>query len=219
MRVLGIYGAGGLGREVLELAEIINMEEKRWDEFIFIDDGDIPDIINNCKVYKYIKAKECFSSALEVVIGIGEPVTREKLFEKLNNDGIVTPTLIHPDVYIPKSTKIGPGVIIQYGCFISCNVIIDNYTYINPQCNIGHDDIIEEGCMIAGFSNIAGVVHIGKWTYLGLSAAIKQTINIGNHVIVSMGAIVQRDVPDNMIIMGNPARIIARNEDGRVFSR
>lgn len=215
--VLGIYGASGLGREILELARIINDKENRWGEFIFIDDGDVPSLVSGKKVYKYEEAKEKFGSQIEIVMGIGEPATREMLFEKIEKDGIPTPTLIHPDVHIPESTTVGNGVVIQYGCFISCDVVIEDYVYIQPQCNIGHDDILKKGSMIAGFSNLGGIVHIGKWSYIGLSAAIKQTIDIGDYSIVGMGAIVQRDIPEGSIAMGNPARVMAKNENRRVF--
>ena len=217
MKVLGIYGASGHGREVLELAHIINKTNKQWDDFIFIDDGDVPEIVSECKVFKYEEARRELSSSLEVVMGIGEPATREKLFKKLKNDGINTPSLIHPEVYIPQSTTIGKGVVIQYGCFVSCNVSIADYVYIQPQCNIGHDDILEEGCMIAGLGNIGGIVHIGKWTYIGLSVAIKQLINIGEYSIIGMGAVVLKDIEDGVTAVGNPARVIARNEERRVF--
>lgn len=217
MAILGIYGASGLGREVLELATIINNREKKWEEFIFIDDGEIPEIISSKKVFRYESAKEKYGSSLEIVMGIGEPATREKLFNKIKNDNIYTPTLIHPDVYIPYTTTVGQGVVIQYGCFISCNAIIRDYVFIQPHCNIGHDDVLEEGCMIAGFSNIGGLVHIGRNTYLGLSTAIKQTVKIGDYSIVGMGSIVLKDIPDEIVAMGNPARPIAKNEDRRVF--
>ena len=151
MNVLAIYGASGLGREVMELAQIINRQCKKWEDFIFIDDGDVPDIVNNYKVYKYDVAKEKYRNSLEIVVGIGEPVTREKLFERIKSDNIFTPSLIHPDVHVPTTTQIGAGVVIQYGCFISCDVVIEDYVYIQPQCNIGHDDVLKKGCMIASF--------------------------------------------------------------------
>ena len=215
--VLGIYGASGLGREVLELATIINEKQKRWDSYIFIDDGDVPSIVNDVEVFKYDEAKSKFKKQLQIVIGIGEPLIREKLFKRVLSDGIEITTLIHPDVHIPVSAVIGKGVVIQYGCFISCNTTICDYVYIQPQCNIGHDDVLEEGCMIAGFGNIGGIVQIGKWSYLGLSVAVKQGINIGNYAIVGMGAIVTKDIPEETIAMGNPARVIAKNENRRVF--
>lgn len=217
MKVLGIYGASGLGREVLELAKIINLKEKRWDEFVFIDDGDVASVISECYVYKYEEAKERFIPHLEIAIGIGEPATREKLFAKVKNDRIPTPTMIHPEVYIPKTTTIGQGVVIQYGCFISCDVTIKDYVFIQPQCNIGHDDILEEGCMLAGFTNVGGIVHIGRYSYIGLSSAIKQTVNIGDYSIIGMGSMVHKDIAAEMIAMGNPARAIAKNDNKKVF--
>ena len=217
MSVLAVYGASGLGREIMELAQIINNKQEKWEQFIFVDDGDVPEIVNKHRVYKYEKAKSEFGVLLEFAVGIGEPSTREKIFKKINSDGFATPALLHPDVYIPQSTRLGNGVIIQYGCFISCNVTIADYVFIQPQCNVGHDDILDEGCMIAGFGNLGGIVHIGKWSYIGLSTAIKQNVNIGEYSIVGMGSIVHKDVPSNVTAMGNPARVIAKNEDTKVF--
>lgn len=216
-KVLAIYGASGLGREVLELACIINKEKRRWDTLIFVDDGDVPSMVSGHKVYKYDAAKEMYGDSLEFVVSIGEPLTRKKIFAKIGNDAFSTPTLVHPDVYIPDSTKIGNGVVIQFGNFISCDVTIEDYVFIQPQCNIGHDAILEGGCMIAGFGNIAGGVHIGRYSYIGMSAAVKELIKIGNYSIVGMGSIVYKDIPDEVIAMGNPARPIAKNEDKKVF--
>ena len=52
-KILGIYGAGGLGREILELARAINEKELRWDSIVFIDDGDVPTKANGIPVVKY----------------------------------------------------------------------------------------------------------------------------------------------------------------------
>ncbi|MBQ5824927.1 MAG: acetyltransferase [Clostridia bacterium] len=215
-KILGIWGAGGLGREVLELARVINSRNKCWDGFVFIVDGVTTTEVNGVRVLEYEDAKNRFSN-LEVVVGIGEPAVREKKFDLLKEDGINTPSLIHPDVYIPETTSIGQGVVIQYGCFISCNVTIGNYVFIQPQCNIGHDDKLADGCIVSGFGNIGGTVSIGKFTYLGLSAVIKEGTAIGDNVIVGMGSVVYKDIPDEMTALGNPARPIARNTDRKVF--
>ena len=84
--VLAIYGASGLGREVLELAKAINEKENRWQKFVFIDDGDVPSVVDGCDVYKYDVAKKLFDTNLQIAMGIGEPLTREKLFKKIKAD-------------------------------------------------------------------------------------------------------------------------------------
>ena len=215
-RILGIWGAGGLGREVLELAKIINNKDKRWDGFVFIVDGAAVSEVNGAKVIEYEDAKKKFDG-LEVIIGIGEPAVREEKFNMLKNDGIATPSLIHPDVHVPDTVKIGEGTVIQYGCFISSDISIGDNVFVQPQCNIGHDDELADGCIISGFGNLAGNVSIGKYTYIGLSVAVKERVNIGNYSIVGMGSIVYKDIPDEMIALGNPARPIARNTDRIVF--
>lgn len=215
--ILGIYGAGGLGREVLELARIINGRVKTWEDFIFIIDGEPGNDVNGVKVYSYNDAIEQFKGRLEVSMGIGEPAVREKLFAKLKKDGIEAATLIHPDVYVPDTTKVGNGVTIQEGCFISCNSEIGCYVYIQPKVAIGHNNTIEEGCVISAMSNMAGNVKLGKYTYVGLSSAFKEGVTVGNYSIVGMYSAVYKDIPDEVIAMGNPARPIRRNDEHHVF--
>ena len=217
MSALGIYGASGLGREVLELAMIINAKESKWEQFIFIDDGDVSSTVEGCKVYKYDAAIQKYGHRLEIAMGIGEPTTREKLFAKIKKDSILTPTLIHPQTYIPTSTVIGNGVIIQNGCFISVGVTIKDYAFLQPMCAVGHDCTLEEGCIVSSFDSIAGAVHIGRCSYLGMSVSVKELLKIGDYAIIGMGSAVFKDVPDEMIAMGNPARLMKKNENHRVF--
>lgn len=215
--VLGIYGAGGLGREVLELARIINRREKVWDDIIFIIDGKPGNDVNGIMVYSYNDAIEKFSGNLEVSMGIGEPTVRLRLFENLEKDGVKVTTLIHPDVYIPDTTVVGKGVTIQMGNFISCNVVIEDYVYIQPHTNIGHNDVLKKGCVISGFCNLAGSVTVGEFSYLGISSCLKEGVTIGNNSIIGMGSAVYKDIPDEMIAMGNPARPMKKNEEHHVF--
>lgn len=217
MKVLAVYGASGLGREILELAKIINEKEKKWTDYIFIDDGNVPEVVDGYDVYKYDAAKDKYSTALEIAMGVGEPTTREKLFKKIKNDGISTPTLIHPNVYLPDSTVIGEGVIIQEGCFISVGVRICDYTFLQPKCAIGHDCVLNEGCIISTFDSIAGAVKIGKCTYLGMGVSVMELLSIGDYAVIGMGSAVFKDVPDEMIAIGNPARPIKKNEERHVF--
>ena len=74
------------------------------------------------KLGKLEDLEEKFGADLEISLGIGEPLSRNKVFDKLIGDGIQLATLIHPDVHIPDTTIVRNGVTIQYGCFISCNV-------------------------------------------------------------------------------------------------
>ncbi len=216
--VLGIYGAGGLGREVLELAKIINSTKEIWEDFVFIVDVEAPPVVNDIAVYQYEEAKDRYGRNLSVVVGIGEPAVRERIFSKLEQDEIILPSLVHPDVHIPESTSIGKGVVIQDGCFISCNAIIEDYVYVNAHAIIGHDDVLKRGCVISGFANLAGTVKVGSFSYVGMSACVIEKTAIGDYTIIGMASVVYKDIPDEAVAMGNPARPIKRNKERRVFT-
>lgn len=216
-KVLGIYGAGGLGREVLELAKLVNAKEARWKRLIFVVDAPTEDFVNGTEVYAYEDAKEKYGADLEISLGIGEPLSRNKVFHKLIGDGIQLATLIHPDVHIPDTTIVGNGVTIQYGCFVSCNVKIEDGVYIQPQANIGHDDILGNGCVISGFANLAGHVSVGTYSYIGISACVMENVSIGDWSIVGMASAVYKDIPDGVVALGNPARPMKKNDEKHVF--
>lgn len=215
--VLGIYGASGLGREVLELAKSINAVEKKWERYIFIDDGDVSSIVNGINVYTYEQAMVDFAGNLEIILGIGEPSTRERLFKKIQNDEIPLTTLIHPQVHIPDTTFVGKGAVIQDGCFISCNVVIGDYTFIQPHATIGHDVKIKEGAIVSSLCGLSGSVSIGKYVYIGVGTVVREGISIGDYSIIGMASAVHKDIPDEVIAMGNPARPMKKNEAHHVF--
>lgn len=217
LRILGIYGAGGLGREVLELAQIINRRKKRWDKILFVIDGDGGDTINGTQVENYETAKNKYIDQMEISLAIGEPVIRNRLIQKVRADNIPLATLIHPDAYIPETVVIGKGVTIQYGCFISCNVRIEDGVYIQSIVGIGHDDVLKEGCIISGMVALAGHVTIGNYAYIGPGVCIKEDLTVGDWSIAGMGAVVFKDIPKEVLVLGNPARPMRKNEERCVF--
>ena len=214
--ILGIYGSGGLGREVLELSKIIN-KNNRWVNIVFIDDVN-KGKCNGIERYSFVEFIDKFDPEdTEVIIGIGEPALREVLYEKVIENNFSLATLIHPDVVIPEDSTIGKGAVVNLGNYISCNVIIEDNTFLQQYVVIGHDAVVKKHSVISAFVSIAGHCAIGKSTYIGMHVPVKETITIGDNVIVGMGASVLRDIPNDVIALGNPARAMSKNERKRVF--
>ena len=82
---------------------------------------------------------------------------------------------------------------------------------------IGHDVVVGENTVISSMVNLGGHTTIGSNSYIGMGSSIRERLKICDNCIVSMGSTVFRDVKKDMIVMGNPARIIRRNEDQKVF--
>lgn len=216
--ILGIYGAGGLGRELLILARQINEIEHRWENLIFIDDTEGLTEKKGKQVISFEEAKLKYTSEnLELVIAVGEPRSRRLLREKIDDAGFSLTVLVHPSVTITKWTNLGVGTIICYNCFVSCDVKVGENVLIQPGATIGHDSQIGNDTVISTFVSLSGGCTIGEETYIGLHVPVKENTIIGSQTIVGMGSVVIRDIPDQVIAIGNPARTMKENIDHKVF--
>jgi sugar O-acyltransferase (sialic acid O-acetyltransferase NeuD family) len=216
---LCIYCAGGLGKEVFDIADRINNIDFRWDEIIFVDDSE--GLGDNCylgRLFKFDKMLVEFKDDdLEFIIANGEPVVREKLFIKLKENNIKIISLIDPLASISPSANIGDGLIAYPFSIIASDASIGNNVLVNAGAIIGHDIIVGHNTVISPQVCIGGGTRIGDNSYIGMGSKIKEKLVIGSGVIVGMSSAVHRDVPDDVIAMGNPARPMRRNDDNKVF--
>jgi sugar O-acyltransferase (sialic acid O-acetyltransferase NeuD family) len=214
--ILGIYGSGGLGREVLALTERITAQ--KWEKIVFINDFEQNSLINGAEVFTFDAFTKNFATDIaKVVIAVGEPKDRQMLRQKVTACGYALQSLICPTASVGAETLIGDGVVVQFGCFISCNAKIGDNVYIQPNSLIGHDSIVGNDTIISPYVAISGNCTIGERAYIGSSVPVKEKISIGADSIVGLGSVVMRDIPENVIALGNPARAMKNNEDGRVF--
>ena len=61
-------------------------------------------------------------------------------------------------------------------------------------------------------AHLAGKVHVGELTHIGIGASVVQGVEIGRNVIVGAGGVVTRDLPDNVTAVGVPAKVIRHHE-------
>ena len=215
---LGVYGASGLGREVYIVAKKINQIDHKWERIIYIDDNESITDVLGVPSYPFIKAMELYPD-LEVSIAIGEPSTRERVYNKVKKSNVKLATLIHPGVYIDDSSTIGEGVTICEGVTTTSCVVLEDNVYIQPHAVIGHDIHIGKHSVVGSNSEIGGANIIGERVFIGFMVGTLQGLTIGDDVEISAGSIVFRDIEPAMIVMGNPARVIRRNEGNGVFTK
>lgn len=103
---------------------------------------------------------------------------------------------------------------ISYKIKIGKNVKFPHHALgvvIHQDAVIGDNCVIEQEVTIGGRSNIDVLPEIGNNVMLGAGAKIIGPVKIGNNVQVGAGAVVVKDVPDNCVVVGVPAKIIKRN--------
>lgn len=210
MKNLVIIGAGGFGREVKTLIDSINNQGRTYRFLGFYDDGfEKGQIINGYPVLGGILDINAINIQCSIVIAIGDPQTKQRLYEQIDNSNIDFPNIIHPNVLISDDfVEFGIGNIICASCIITCNIIIKDFVILNLMCTVGHDTILSSFSSFMPSVNISGDVLIHEKVYVGTGAKIINQLEIGANTIVGAGAVVSKSLPENCTAVGIPAKPI-----------
>lgn len=218
-KMLFIYGAGGLGRQILDTVCDYNDKTKTWNSISFIDDCVNSTLINNVKVFRSNEFYTSFNAEnAEIIIAMGEPYHRLKIYNEILTYGFNIATFYAESSEISKYAKLDNGVIVDRKSIISTNVAIGTNTYINRGVIIGHDVVIGKNCVICPGVVIGGKAVIKDNTFIGSSATIRDNITIGEECILGMGSVVVSSIEDKKVALGNPAKVVKNNTSKIVFT-
>ncbi len=210
MEKVVIVGAGGFGREVIEIFKDQNKIKKHWDIIGFIDET--PSLqgktINNYPILGGLEWIEINRKNVGYIVAIGDPKGREKIIERLESMGVYFVNAIHPTVVMSESVKLGIGVIICAGTILTVNISIGNHVIININSTIGHDVVIDDYCSIMPNVTISGNDKLCTGVYTGTGAILIEKISIGEWTTIGAGSVVLKNIPKNVVAVGIPANVI-----------
>lgn len=129
----------------------------------------------------------------------------QKFFSQHRIDPI---TVIHPTAFVAANAILGSGVQVLAQAAVATDARIGTACIVNTSASVDHECVLADGVHIAPRAVLAGCVDIGACTLIGVGAVILPNIRIGRNAIIGAGAVVTRDVPDDVVVYGNPARII-----------
>src|SRR5262245_60689100 len=125
-----------------------------------------------------------------VLVAVGDCRVRLELADMLLSKGFALATAIHPRAVVAPRTQIGAGTVIVAGAVVNPGAVIGKNVIINTGATVGHECVIEDGAHIAPGVHLAGRVHIGRATWVGIGAAVIESIRIGANSLVGAGAVV-----------------------------
>jgi sugar O-acyltransferase (sialic acid O-acetyltransferase NeuD family) len=220
MRNIAIYGAGGLGKEVACLINLINQKVKTWKVVGYFDDNNEKKgkTFYGFEVIGGIDELNKMTEPLSLVFSIGNPTVVKNIINKINNSLISFPNIISPDcIFFDANNFImGKGNLIMSQSLISCNTKIGDFNLMNCGISIGHDTVIGSFNSFMSYSKISGEVNIGDLNYFGACSCVLQQKKIGNNTIVGAGSVIMRNTEDENTYLGNPAVKILKPKSNKL---
>ena len=198
-----IYGAGGHAKSVMEMllqngihaiAGIVDDDHRLAGRQVL----GIP-VLGTRALLPFLAAQGV-GLAANGVGGILDINVRVKVFELLQSAGFSFPAIIHPRATVEPSAKIAEGVQVFANAYVGSQVELESRCMVNTNAVVSHDCGIGAYTHIAPGALLAGHVHVGRRSLVGMGVTTAIGIRIGAGVRIGNGAIILADVPDKTII-------------------
>lgn len=141
---------------------------------------------------------------------IGDNLQRAKVILLMKDKGFNMPIAVSPKAHVSQYSTIKEGSLICQGACINPFAIIGRGVIINTASIVEHECNLEDFSHIAPGAVLTGNVKVGKGSFIGANSVIHQGVKIGANVIIGAGSVVLKNVPDNTIMVGNPAKNISK---------
>lgn len=210
MATIALIGGGGHARSVLDaiqaagehdVAGIVDVPERvgetvdgvpvRW------TDADLPGLkaqgVDGCVV---------------AIGSVGDSSTRERADLAMSAAGLPLITVVHPSSTVSAAASLGPGAFVAAGAIVGPGSVLGRCAIVNSGAIVDHDCVVGPFAHVAPGATLSGGVTVGSGSHVGTGASVKQGITIGLRTVVGVGAAVVDDLPDGVVAVGVPCRVV-----------
>ncbi len=204
-RSILILGTHHFAPEVMDIASEI--PGVRVDGFVEnLDRARTETGIEGLPVY-WIDDVEQFATTHLAVCALGT-TARRQIIDDAAARGMRFTTLIHPNARVSTRASLGEGSFVSAGVIVATRTEIGKHVILNRGALIGHDVVIADYVTIGPGANIAGLSTVGEGAYVAMGATVLDRRTIGRGAVVGAGSLVTRDVPEDVLVIGQPARVV-----------
>ncbi|WP_438299336.1 acetyltransferase [Pseudomonas sp. NMS19W] len=200
-----VVGAGGHAKVCIELLHAQG-EKVAW----CVGNPDSPD---TCLGIPVLKSDDHLSALYKdgyerAFIAIGSNNVRNKLAKKTTETGFKLVNAISPAAVVSPSARLGTGIAVMAGAVINAEAVISDLCIINTGATIDHDCVIGLAAHIAPQCALAGNVHVGNLSFVGVGSKVIPEIHIGESVMVGAGSVVISNIDSAVTVVGVPAKAL-----------
>lgn len=171
---------------------------------IFYGEEGFFDWINNIELQKHQV------SGL-VAIGGSSGQERLKIQSLFRTNGFYVPILRHPSATVSKSAFLGDGTQVLAQSNIAADVVCGAACIINHRASVDHESSLGNSVHLGPGATLCGCVSVGDHVFIGAGAIVLPRVSIGKDSVIGAGAVVTKNVPPNVVVLGNPAKTHQKN--------
>jgi len=200
---IAVIGAGGHGKVVLDaaLSEGAHVVVGIVDDNLELAGGKLFDV-------PIADSMGELSGVEGYIVAIGNNRVRREKYDLLLKAGYTPVSIIHTSAIISPSARIGKGTAVLANVVINPDACVGDNVVLYTSCTIDHECVISDHSYISPGCNVCGRVNVGIGAMIGAGAVILPGLSIGEWATVGAGAVVTNDVPDNVTVVGVPARVL-----------
>jgi sugar O-acyltransferase (sialic acid O-acetyltransferase NeuD family) len=206
-----IVGAGGHAQVIADVILSRARSGEDWQLVGFVDD-DVALLgceIFGVQVLGHTAQVNEFGPAA-VIVGIGDNITRARVYNQLKASGATFSTAIHPRAVIAENVRLGEGSVVFANAVINTGSTIGPNVIVNTGATIDHHARISASVHIAPGAHLGGTVTVEEGAFLGMGSNVIPNRVIGAWSTVGAGAAVIDDVPPHTTVAGVPAKPVQR---------
>lgn len=206
MKEIILLGAGGHAAVILDIlkAQIANGEKIKIKGLL--DDANKTECMGYPVLGSTLEANDFNEENTYFIIAVGSNEIRYNLSEKYGHLKFFT--AIHPSVIIGSQVQIGDGTVVMPNVVINANSQIGQHVIINTGVIVEHDNWIGDHVHLAPNATLCGTVRVKTLTHIGAGTTVIQGRTVGRQSIIGAGATVITDIPDGVVAVGTPAKVI-----------
>lgn len=197
-----ILGASGHGRVVADIASRLN----RYEQIAFLDDDEGKTSALDHPVLGTVATVDRYLEEFDVFVAVGDNQVRQRLQLGLQARSASLATLVHPSAVLGSQVSLGAGTAVMAGAVINCGSVVGRGCIINTSASLDHDNVLEDFVHISPGAHLAGTVHVGEGTWIGIGACVINNLRLAGGCRIGAGAVVISDIVERGTYVGIPAR-------------
>ena len=211
-----IFGAGGHARKVISIAGRLGLEVHGYVSTEapgtvlhgYAVLGDVPHYLASADLVQ-----------MRTHIAIGENSVRQRIYATMESHGDKLLTLVSPastvavDALIGRGAFVGDCAVLQSGASVGVCALIDTAAVLEHDVIVGDFVTVSPGSVVCGGSKLC------TGAIVGAGATVIEKVTIGENTLVGAGSVVLHDVEANVVVVGNPARVLRRRASSDRYLR